>query len=126
MKLKKALQGLVKAILDEAEQNPAFAQKVEAALDIDRSSIAANWKPKRSTVRRTPAILDPIDTVRLGEQPLRHRLASLSVEQLKDIVADYGMDPGKLVMKWNSPQRIIDRIVEFSLSRATKGDAFLK
>jgi hypothetical protein len=36
------------------------------------------------------------------------------------------MDPGKLVMKWKTPERIIDRIVEFSLARAVKGDVFLK
>jgi hypothetical protein len=36
------------------------------------------------------------------------------------------MDPGKLVMKWKTPQRIVDRIVEFSMARAVKGDVFLK
>lgn len=36
------------------------------------------------------------------------------------------MDPGKLVMKWKTPQRIIDRIVEFSMARSVKGDVFLK
>jgi len=46
------------------------------------------------------------------------------LEQLKDIVADYGMDPGKLVMKWKSSDKVIDRIVEISLARAQKGDAF--
>jgi hypothetical protein len=48
------------------------------------------------------------------------------LEQLKDIVADYGMGPGKLVMKWKTPDRIIGRIVELSLARAVKGDVFLK
>jgi hypothetical protein len=55
--------------------------------------------------RRTPAVLDPIDAARQGEEALRQRLAALSLEQLKDVVADYGMDPGKLVMKWKTPQR---------------------
>jgi hypothetical protein len=36
------------------------------------------------------------------------------------------MDPGKLVMKWKTPERIINRIVEFSPARAVKGDVFLK
>jgi hypothetical protein len=34
------------------------------------------------------------------------------------------MDPGKLVMKWKDASRIIDRIIELSLARSTKGDAF--
>jgi hypothetical protein len=55
---------------------------------------------------------------------LRSELSSLDIEQLKDVVAQYGMDPGKLVMKWKDAARIIDRIVELSLTRSTKGDAF--
>jgi hypothetical protein len=70
--------------------------------------------------------LHPIDAARQGEETLRQRLAVLSLEQLKDVVADYGMDPGKLVMKWKTPERIINRIVEFSLARAVKGGVFLK
>jgi hypothetical protein len=34
------------------------------------------------------------------------------------------MDPGKLVIKWKKAERIIDRIVEISMARAQKGDAF--
>jgi hypothetical protein len=60
---------------------------------------------------------------RQGEEALRQGLAALSLEQLKDVVADYGMDPGKLVMKWKTPLRIIDRIVEFSSPLAADDDA---
>jgi hypothetical protein len=59
-----------------------------------------------------------------GEDVLRKRLSLLELEQLKDVVAEYGMDAGKLVMKWKDTMRIIDRIVELSLARSTKGDAF--
>lgn len=51
-------------------------------------------------------------------------MAALSIEQLRDIVAEQGLDPGKLVLKWKSTDRIIDRIVEISIARAQKGDAF--
>jgi hypothetical protein len=47
-------------------------------------------------------------------------------EPVQDIVADYGMDAGKLLMKWKTPERIIDRNVEVSLARAVKGDVFLR
>jgi hypothetical protein len=69
-------------------------------------------------------VIDPIELGRQGEAILRTRLNELDIEQLRDIVAQYGMDPGKLVMKWKDATRIIDRIIEVSLSRATKGDAF--
>lgn len=81
---------------------------------------------KRRGGRRTPAILDPIELAAQGEAGLRNRLNGLDLELLLDIVAQYGMDPGKLVMKWRDPDRVIDRIVEISLARATKGDAFRK
>jgi hypothetical protein len=51
-------------------------------------------------------------------------LGKLDIEQLRDVVADYGMDTGKLVIKWRTPDRIIDRIVEVSRQRAHKGSAF--
>jgi hypothetical protein len=50
-------------------------------------------------------------------------MSAISLEQLRDIVAQYGMDPGKLVMKWKDSKRVMDRIVELALVRATKGDA---
>jgi hypothetical protein len=49
----------------------------------------------------------------------------LNLEQLKDIVADFGMDPGKLVRKWKTPDRVIDKIVEVSMGRVKKGEGFL-
>ena len=55
---------------------------------------------------------------------LRSQLSALSLDQLRDVVAEYGMDQGKLVMKWKDPVRVMDRIVEIALARAQKGHAF--
>jgi hypothetical protein len=126
VKLRTALQGLVRAIVEEADRNVEFAQKVEGSLGIGGETPEPSGRNPRGSNRRTPAILNPIEVARQGEEALRQKLAALSLEQLKDVVADYGMDPGKLVMKWKTPQRIIDRIVEFSMARAVKGDVFLK
>jgi hypothetical protein len=70
------------------------------------------------------AIFDPVEVAASGEEVLRSRLAALTVDQLQDIVSEYGMDPGRLVAKWKTPERIIDRIVELAIGRAQKGDAF--
>lgn len=123
MNLKKTLNNLVRAITEEAEHNPEFASRVEEALGLkDKAS-----KPRvvRGANRRAPAVLDPVELARQGEPALRSGLSKLDLEQLKDIVADYGMDPGKLVLKWKTPERIIDRIVDVSLGRARKGEGFL-
>jgi hypothetical protein len=86
---------------------------------------SATHRATRGANRRAPAVLDPVQLARQGEPALRTGLSKLKLEQLKDIVADYGMDSGKLVLKWKTPERIIDRIVEVSLSRIRKGEGFL-
>lgn len=132
MTLKKALKEAVKVILEEADINPIFAEKLELALDIGRQQGPAGERGRgirtpaaQRRHRRTPAAFDPVALAREGDDALRSRLAELSIEQLKDIVADYGMDAGRLVMKWKSADRIIGKIVEISSARARKGESFL-
>ncbi len=134
MKLRRALQNLAKAISEEAERNPEFESRVRVAIGLpetDKGSSSSGQNeatsqtgPRRRRNRRTPAVLDPVQIVQESEQSLREQLALLTIEQLKDIVADYGMDPNKLVMKWRTTERIINHIVEMSISRSRKGDAF--
>lgn len=130
MNLRTALIGLVRVILDEAERNAEFKEKVLGALGQDKSSptdraakitAPASDRPKN---RRTAATLDPVELAGFGEDTLRSRLSGLTVAQLQDIVSDYAMDPGRLVAKWKTPERIIDRIVELAIARAQKGNAF--
>jgi len=129
--LRRALSALARAIADEAERNPHFASQVEEALGNGegrahkvRSGSEPRQDAKRGAHRRAVPVLDPISLAREGEVPLRQQLGKLTLEQLLDVVAGYGMDTGKLVMKWKTPQRVVDRIVEVSLSRAQKGSAF--
>ncbi len=134
MELKRAIRNLAKVISEEADRNPEFEIRVREALGLPtgdgkdsrsrQSSNAPNPGSSRGRNRRTPAVLDPVHLAEESEQLLRERLAPLAVDQLKDIVADYGMDPKKLVMKWRSRDRIIDHIVELAISRSRKGDAF--
>lgn len=131
MNLKRTLNDLARIVAEEAQRNPEFSRRLEEALGFGQTKMRTpNEKesrqgPSRAAHRRAPAILDPVELARQGEAALRARLEELSTEQLKDVVADYGMDPGKLVLKWKTPERIIDRIVEVSLGRAKKGEGFL-
>jgi len=134
VKVRTALTKLFKVIAEEAESNPEFERRVALALGLDeqlaprsrqdehgQGVAAVGQRPKN---RRPPPVLDPVELARSGEEMLRARLAALSIEQLRDIVAEHGMDPGKLVIKWKGADRIIDRIAEISMARAQKGDAF--
>ena len=134
MDLKRAMRNLAKVIGEEADRNSEFEARVREALGLSDTdakhgssrgkTIAEATGPTRGRNRRTPAELDPIEVVQEGEQVLRDQLSHLTVEQLKDIVADHGMDPSKLVMKWRTRARIVDHIVEMANSRSRKGDAF--
>jgi len=128
MTLKRKLSAFVDAVITEAERNDRFRHEIEQALGTETAAIGRNGSParegRRKGGRRSAAIVDPVDLARQGEALLRERLSKLDLEQLRDVVAQHGMDPGKLVMKWKDQDRVIERIVEMSLARATKGDAF--
>lgn len=143
MTIRRSLTKLVNVVIQEAERNPDFEARLRNALNLpeshevitntnqkidedkfdNQSSIGIHEK-KRPSNRRPPAVIDPVQLARQGESTLRSALEQLNLEQLRDIVADYGMDTGKLVMKWRTTDRIINRIIEVSLLRAEKGDAF--
>lgn len=138
MSLRNTLNRLIRVVIEEAERNPDFEAALNGALEGVKKKPAKETSgsspegpldlssEKRPKNRRPPAILDPVQVVRDGEHMLRDALEKLSLDQLRDIVADYGMDTGRLVMKWVAPDRVIDRIVEISLTRAHKGNAFRK
>lgn len=120
MSLKQTLRALTTVVLDEVERNPEFAERLEQALG--GTKLASSSRKSRS---RDRALVDPIAVLaEQGEEELRGQLKSLSVEQLLDVVAEFGMDSAKLVMKWKSPDRITEHIVEGARRRSVKGDAF--
>lgn len=129
--LRTRLTKLAIAVAEQAARDREFAAKLEDIMGAggtgaapERHASRARAEGARKGGRRAAALLDPIDLARTGHDHLRDALGPLDLAQLLDIVAEYGMDPGKLVMKWKDRERIIDRIVETATSRATKGDAF--
>lgn len=134
MPFQQKFRKLAREILDEAERNPEFAARLEAALGepgqangaTNGAAKPATSQPKRKPSQRRPAQFDPIALARTGEPNLRGRLADLDIHELRDIVADFAMDSTGEVMKWRSIDRITDRIVENAMGRAYKGGAFLR
>lgn len=119
--LAESLSKLVTAVANEAARTARFANALTAAV---ASVPSDDPKPKR-TGRRTPGAIDPFAVYgQEGESGLRARLGQLDLEQLRDIVAEHGMDHDRLAMKWKDPSRVIDRIVEKVSARTTKGSAF--
>ncbi len=132
MSLRTLLLDFVEVVNEEAQRNPDFAERLNQAFDRNskqtkrRSATTINRSKRtsRPANRRPPALLDPVALAARGEDVLREELEPLTLDQLKDIIAEYGMDHDRLAMKWRTPKRLIGRIVEVSIGRAHKGDAF--
>jgi hypothetical protein len=112
------LEALFEAILEEARRNKAFGERLETVLS------RAAPSPPRGRNRRAKAVLNPFEIFDKGEDHLRTTLSGLTLEQLKDVVAEYGMDRSRLALKWKSPERVGDLVVETVKARMRKGDAF--
>jgi hypothetical protein len=134
MNMKKILTALFKEVANEAENNPTFRKRLEAIIQPEEKEKTKSRRPasenafksasRRPSNRRAPAVLDPVHLAKQGDGVLRAELSKLDIEQLRDVVAEYGMDTGKIVLKWRDTTRIIDRIAEVAVSRAQKGSAF--
>jgi hypothetical protein len=123
-----ALAKVVKVLIDEAVRTPRFANSLTAALNaVDSSPLKASPAPAKRTPsrRRAPGVIDPFALYgEIGESGLRDRLGALELEQLRDIIAEHGMDHDRLAMKWKTKARVIDRIVDKVSARTAKGSAF--
>jgi hypothetical protein len=109
---------LLEQVVAEAARDPEFGRALRSAID--------EVLPKKRR-RRQPAVVDVFDAyARGGEEALRNALAPLTVDELKDIVAQHRMDRAQLALKWRTPERLIDLIVAQTVSRAHKGEAFTR
>lgn len=126
-KLKKNMKALFDLIIDEAEKNEEFSESLSRIFNNEtpEKKTKGNTGEKRASNRRDKAVLDPIKLAEDSELTA-DMLSHLTEKELKDIVADYGMDPSKLAMKWSDKERLIQLILDTSFRRASKGDAFRK
>lgn len=117
-----SLARLILALAEEAGRSARFASALHASFAAGEATTGSR---PRKTGRRSPGALDPFAVFgEGGEKRLREQLAQLDLDQLRDIVAQHGMDHDRLAMKWKDPARVIDRIVDKVSARAAKGSAF--
>lgn len=113
MSLNRALAELFKVVREEAAGNPAFALKLEEALNVYRPSKAlkqaakARLKPRPAASEPAPAPVEPVGQeapaapginpisiyTNQGEAALRTALAGPSREALAALVEEHNLDP---------------------------------
>lgn len=137
------LANLASVIAEEAAQNATFATRLNAVLTANggiSSAVLAQQDPPKPVAaasnvvsamarpgrgRRAPGPWDPYAVyAEVGELGLKERLNQLELEQLRNIVAEHGMNSDGLAMRWKKADRVVSRIVERVVDRAAKGDAF--
>lgn len=120
-----ALSRLVHVVAAEAARTPRFAKALADALGSGPAAPAPARTASKPAAwaRRAKGLLDPFAVFAVsGEAGLRARLSTLTVDQLKDIIAEHGMNHDGAAMRWKSASRLVDRIVERVETRSTKGD----
>ncbi|MEQ8541261.1 MAG: hypothetical protein RIB93_27875 [Coleofasciculus sp. D1-CHI-01] len=111
------------ATLTKYQHDPDFAEQIDSLFKILSTKKPSPAK-KRRTRRRTSAF-DPVELYhQKGEKHLCEQLQPLEVEQLKDIIAEHGMDSSRRAMRWKKRDRLMELIVQTASCRARKGDAF--
>ena len=120
------LARMLTAVATEASRSPRLARALaDAAASPTWATTGAAAMGEKRQHRRSPGPFDPFAVfAKVGEDGLRHRLASLTVDQLRDIVAEHRMDQDRLAMKWKDTTRLTERIVERIKTRSVKGDVF--
>lgn len=135
------LANLATVVAEEASRNSGFRARLSdvliarpqnapatvsrEAVTVDRPASAAAAKPQPKRGRRAPGPWDPyVVYAEVGETGLTERLNALELEQLRDIVAEHGMNHDGKAMRWKTADRVVGRIVERVVDRAGKGDAF--
>lgn len=106
-------------ITSEISNNEEFALKMERILNGETATVVSK---KRG--RRSPAKLDPFHLLELGEDVLSKELEKLNIEELKDIVSEYGMDTSRLALKWKDRKRLETLIIDATKRKSSRGEAF--
>ena len=123
----RALTVTCENLLAAASKDPVLAERALRRLYADPKLADLVQMPPglKRTGRRAPAKLDPFKILaESGEHALTVKLTDLDPEELRDVVAQFGMDPRRLVMKWKDVQRVREHIVATTVQRSRKGDAF--
>lgn len=121
MDINKLLNSIFDEFLREVRTNHEFKNRIIKL--VEENTKGTNKQPSRPH-RRAPGLFDPMTVYREQPETLKPRLEGLEIEQLKDIIAEHGMDRAKLAMKWQKKDRLIELIITTIQTRTQKGDAF--
>ena len=118
------LRKLADLIVEEAESNEAFAQRLRAALS--EVSPPASSRPQKAPDSPKPTLPDVhAELASRGESEFRLWLLGQSREVLKAIIRSEDIDPTRRTAKWKDVDKLADYIADSLKSRQQRGASFL-
>jgi hypothetical protein len=120
--LRKSLQRFVEVVVEEADQNEVFAEKLMDVLDMSgrASQKGVAKKPKSAELPGDPLAIFQGE----GARGLMSWLEGLDLEQLRRIVRQHKLDSTRNSDKWKSRDKFIDLIMERLPERMRQGNSF--
>lgn len=130
------IAGLTRVIIEEADRSSRFAAALTEAVDAlrpaDGTAVPAAPAPAPRTravapkrVARQPGPFDPFVVYReAGDQGLSAQLGELTVDQLRDIIAEQELDTRKETGRKRKPEVLVAWIVERVEASENKGSVF--
>ena len=115
------LKAIFDEVLKEMKHNKDFKLRITGVVEKIGKTPP---KGKKRSQRRKPGPFDPVEVYQIQPETLKPRLEDLDIEQLKDIIAEHGMDRSRLAMRWKTKKRLVDLILLSVKNRVLKGDAF--
>lgn len=106
-------------ISKEMDRNEKFRLEMEHILMGEKVTPA----PKKQS-RRSPAKVDPFSLLASGETVLSEALKKLTLEELKDVVSQYGLDRSGKALKWKDRERLEAFIIDSATRSTSRGKAF--
>lgn len=126
MDMEKLLKAFYEVIIDEVNRNEEFSNKLKKIL-LENVKIEKNkskTKGKKRVLLEKDVLINPYDILIEGKEVLENKLREVELQDLKNIVEYYSMDPSKSFKRWRKKERLIDLILEVSTLRVNKGNAF--
>lgn len=118
------LRKLADLIVEEAELNEAFAQRLRAALS--ELSPPATPRPQKAPDTQKANLPDVhAEMASRGESEFRLWLLGQSREVLKAVIRSEDIDPTRRTAKWKEVDKLADYIAESLKSRQQRGASFL-
>ena len=116
----KNLQDIIAAVIEETNINNEFRQKIENIIN------PPGKKATKPRSKRNKGLIDPYVAIKQGRDSLSLKLGELTVEQLKDVISEHGLDATKNSMRWKKKERLIELIIQKSENRISMGEVFLE